>query len=123
MAPLRSQILDQLEGVKTQRMMTFWYGARSMQELFYYDEFKALAEKHENFAYYVALSSPLREDNWDGLTGYIHIQLRDQYLMSHPDPTEIEYYLCGPPMMIDACVEMLDDLGVEEEMIAYDKFS
>ena len=93
-----------------------------MQELFFYDEFQALADKHANFSYYVALSNPLPEDNWDGLTGYIHLQLYDQYLKSHEDPTEVEYYLCGPPMMIDACVQMLDDLGVEEEMIAYDKF-
>ena len=123
MAPLRSQILDQLEGIRTNRVMTYWYGARSMQELFFYEEFQALAEKHANFSYHVALSAPLPEDNWDGLTGYIHVQLHEQYLKSHEDPTEVEYYLCGPPMMIDACVEMLDDLGVEEEMIAYDKFS
>jgi len=122
MAPLRSQIFDQLETSHTKRVLSFWYGARSIQELFFFDEFQALADKHANFSYHVALSSPMPEDNWDGLTGYIHIQLRDQYLLKHPDPTEIEYYLCGPPMMIDACVQMLDDLGVEEEMIAYDKF-
>ena len=122
MAPLRSQILDQLEALQTKRVLSFWYGARSIQELFFFDEFQALDDKHENFSYYVALSSPMPEDKWDGLTGYIHNQLRDKYLVNHPDPTEIEYYLCGPPMMIDACVEMLDDLGVEEEMIAYDKF-
>ena len=123
MAPLRSQILHQLETLHTNRTMSYWYGARSMQELFFYEEFESLARKYENFSYHVALSSPMPEDNWDGLTGYIHVQLRDQYLIPHPDPTEIEYYLCGPPMMIDACVDMLDDLGVEEEMIAYDKFS
>ncbi len=123
MAPLRSQLLHQLETVQTQRTLSYWYGARSRQELFFYDEFQALAAKHANFSYHVALSSPMPEDDWDGLTGYIHIQLRDQYLLKHPDPTEIEYYLCGPPMMIDACVEMLDDMGVEEEMIAFDKFS
>jgi Na+-transporting NADH:ubiquinone oxidoreductase subunit F len=122
MAPLRSQILHQLKTEHTQRTLSFWYGARSKQELFFYDEFQALADEHANFSYHVALSSPLPEDKWDGLTGYIHIQLYERYLSTHPDPTEIEYYLCGPPMMIDACVQMLDDLGVEEEMIAYDKF-
>lgn len=123
MAPLRSQILDQLLRLKTDRTMTFWYGARSKLELFFDEEFKSLAEKHPNFSYYVALSNPMPEDNWQGMTGYIHQQLRDAYLMGHKDPTEIEYYLCGPPMMVSAVEVMLDDLGVEPEMVAYDKFS
>jgi Na+-transporting NADH:ubiquinone oxidoreductase subunit F len=122
MAPLRSQILHLLNTVHTKRRLSFWYGARSKQELFFFDEFQKLASQYENFTYHVALSSPLPEDAWEGLTGYIHMQLHERDLATHPDPTEIEYYLCGPPMMVDACVQMLDDLGVEEEMIAYDKF-
>jgi len=123
MAPLRSQILHYLETVNTKRTISFWYGARSLQELFFDQEFRALEEKHSNFSFRVALSDPQPEDNWTGMTGYIHQNLRDQYLLEHDDPTEIEYYLCGPPMMIDAIEQMLDDLGVEPEMIAFDKFS
>ena len=123
MAPLRSQILHHLESVETKRTVSFWYGARSRQELFFDEEFRSLEEKHPNFSFQVALSDPQPEDNWTGMTGYIHQNLRDQYLLDHEDPTEIEYYLCGPPMMIDAIEEMLDDLGVEPEMIAFDKFS
>ena len=123
MAPLRSQILDQLLRVKTDRKMTFWYGARSKLELFFEEEFKDLAEKYPNFSYHAALSNPMPEDNWQGMTGYIHQQLHDNYLADHEDPTEIEYYLCGPPMMVQAIEDMLDSLGVEPEMIAYDKFS
>lgn len=123
MAPLRSQILDQLLRVKADRKITFWYGARSKLELFFEEEFKELAEKYPNFSFYAALSSPMPEDKWDGMTGYIHQQLHDHYLADHEDPTEIEYYLCGPPMMVQAIEDMLDDLGVEPEMIAYDKFS
>jgi len=123
MAPLRSQILHHLETLETKRIVSFWYGARSLQELFFDDEFRALEKKYPNFSFHVALSDPQPEDNWSGMTGYIHQYLRDQYLLKHEDPTEIEYYLCGPPMMIDAIEEMLDDLGVEPEMIAFDKFS
>lgn len=123
MAPLRSQILHYLETIETKRTISFWYGARSLQELFFDQEFRALQEKYPNFAFRVALSDPQPEDNWTGMTGYIHQNLRDQYLIDHDDPTEIEYYLCGPPMMIDAIEDMLDDLGVEPEMIAFDKFS
>jgi len=123
MAPLRSQILHHLESLETKRTVSFWYGARSLQELFFDEEFRALEKKHPNFSFHVALSDPQPEDNWSGMTGYIHQYLRDQYLLKHEDPTEIEYYLCGPPMMIDAIEEMLDDLGVEPEMIAFDKFS
>jgi Na+-transporting NADH:ubiquinone oxidoreductase subunit F len=122
MAPLRSQIRDQLETQNTARKISFWYGARSVRELFFYDEFKALEKKHTNFDYHVALSAPLPEENWQGPTCYIHHCLKDTYLEKHEDPTEIEYYLCGPPMMIDSVVAMLDSLGVEPEMIAYDKF-
>jgi Na+-transporting NADH:ubiquinone oxidoreductase subunit F len=123
MAPLRSQIMHYLETVETKRSISFWYGARSLQELFFDQEFRSLEEKHPNFSFHVALSDPQPEDNWTGMTGYIHQNLRDQYLLDHDDPTEIEYYLCGPPMMIDAIEQMLDDLGVEPEMIAFDKFS
>lgn len=122
MAPMRSHILHQLEGEHTDRRVTFWYGARSCQEMFYDEEFKALEEEHSNFSYHVALSEPQPEDNWEGLVGFIHQCLLDSYLETHADPTEIEYYLCGPPPMIDAVNRMLYDLGVEDEMIAYDKF-
>ncbi len=122
MAPMRSHILDQLNAIGTKRKVSFWYGARSMKEMFYDEEFKKLAEKYNNFSYQVALSEPLPDDNWDGLTGFIHQALFDSYLKDHDDPSEIEYYLCGPGMMIDAIIDMLDSMGVEEEMIAYDKF-
>lgn len=122
MAPMRSHILNQLQTVRTERRVTFWYGARSRQEMFYDEEFKALEAEFPNFSYNVALSEPQPEDNWEGMTGFIHQCLHDHYLAAHDDPTEIEYYLCGPPPMIDAVNRMLDDLGVEPEMIAYDKF-
>lgn len=122
MAPLRCHILHQLNTLQTKRKMTFWYGARSMQELFFTEEFRDLENKFDNFSFYVALSQPKPEDDWDGMTGYIHQCLHDKYLGQHEDPSEVEYYLCGPPMMIDAIEDMLDDLGVEPEMIAYDKF-
>lgn len=122
MAPMRSHILHELDTAGTNRKMTFWYGARSRSEMFYDDDFKAREEKNPNFAYHVALSEPQPEDNWDGMVGFIHQCLFDNYLKDHPDPTEIEYYLCGPPPMIDAVCAMLDDLGVEPDMIAFDKF-
>jgi len=122
MAPLRSHILYQLNTLKTKRKITFWYGARSKMELFFEEEFKGLEKEYENFAFHVSLSQPKPEDDWKGMTGFIHQCLHDNYLSKHDDPTEIEYYLCGPPMMIDAIDDMLDSLGVEPEMIAYDKF-
>jgi len=122
MAPMRSHILHQLNTLKTRRTITFWYGARSWKEMFYHEEFQALAEQFDNFSYHVALSEPQPEDNWQGLTGFIHNCLYDEYLKHHEDPTEIEYYLCGPPPMIGAIEKMLDDLGVEPDMVAYDKF-
>ena len=122
MAPMRSHIFTQLLIKKTRRKMTFWYGARSKSEMFYDAEFQELAQNFENFSYYVALSDPMPEDNWEGLTGYIHQAAYDHYLSKHKDPAEIEYYLCGPPPMIAAVNEMLDSLGVEPEMIAYDDF-
>jgi Na+-transporting NADH:ubiquinone oxidoreductase subunit F len=102
--------------------MTFWYGARSKQEMFYDEDFRSLDEKFENFSYHVALSDPQPEDHWEGLTGFIHQCLYDEYLSAHPDPSEVEYYLCGPPMMIKAVMKMLDSLGVDPQIIAYDDF-
>lgn len=122
MAPMRSHIFDQLKTLDTNRKTTFWYGARSAREMFYDDEFKMLEKKHENFSYHVALSDPLKEDNWNGLTGFIHNALFDNYLANHEDPTEIEYYLCGPPIMLKCMMEMLDNIGVEREMIRFDDF-
>jgi Na+-transporting NADH:ubiquinone oxidoreductase subunit F len=122
MAPLRSHILNQLEGLHSKRKISYWYGARSLKEMFYDDVFKDLEKRHENFTYRVALSSPDKEDNWTGLTGFIHSHLCDEYLCSHEDPTEIEYYLCGPPPMVNAIIDALHNLGVEDDMIFYDKF-
>ena len=122
MAPLRSHIRQQLLALGSQRRITFWYGARSRQEMFYHDEFLDLEERFDNFSYCVALSDPLPEDEWQGATGFIHQVANDRYLAEHPDPTEIEYYICGPPPMVAAVEKMLYDLGVEPEMIAYDKF-
>ena len=122
MAPMRSHIFNQLLTENTSRRISFWYGARSRQEMFYDEEFKELERKFDNFSYHVGLSEPQPEDNWDGPVGFIHKVLFDEYLNRHPDPTEIEYYLCGPPMMIAAVETMLDDLGVEQEMIAFDDF-
>ena len=122
MAPMRSHIFTQLLIEKTTRRITFWYGARSRQEMFYDDEFRKLDQNFDNFSYHVALSDPLPEDHWEGFTGFIHQVALDYYLSTHEDPTEIEYYLCGPPMMITAVKQMLDSLGVEPEMIAFDDF-
>ena len=122
MAPMRSHIFDQFRRIKTDRKATFWYGARSLCEMFYQEDFDSIAAENDNFDWYVALSEPLPEDNWDGLTGFIHQVLYDEYLSKHPEPEEIEYYLCGPPMMLSACTKMLQDLGVEEDMIMYDDF-
>ena len=122
MAPMRSHILDQLLTVKTKRKISFWYGARCKQDIFYVDEFIELEKQFDNFRYHVALSEPQQEDGWEGMKGFIHQCLHDNYLVSHENPADIEYYLCGPPMMINAAVKMLDGLGVKTEMIAYDKF-
>ncbi len=122
MAPMRSHIFDQFRRLKTKRKATFWYGARSLREMFYVEDFDSIAAENENFTWYTALSEPQPEDNWNGLTGFIHQVLFDEYLSSHPEPEEIEYYLCGPPMMLDACRKMLASLGVPDEMIMYDDF-
>ncbi len=122
MAPMRSHIFDMLLTKKTERKISYWYGARSMKEMFYDEDFKKLANEFPNFSYTVALSEPLPEDDWTGPTGFIHKVVYDMHLKDHEDPDEIEYYMCGPPLMIDACDNMLYDLGIESEMIAYDKF-
>ena len=122
MAPLRSHILHQLDGIHTKRKISFWYGARSKKEMFYDDIFRDLEKRHSNFSYYIALSSPEPDDRWEGLTGFIHNHLCDSYLCNHEDPAEIEYYLCGPPPMINAIINALYNLGVEDDMIFFDKF-
>ncbi|MCG8470751.1 MAG: NADH:ubiquinone reductase (Na(+)-transporting) subunit F [Desulfobacterales bacterium] len=123
MAPMRGHIFHQLNTLRSPRPMTFWYGARSRREMFYDEEYTDLVKAHDNFAYHVALSSPLSDDAWEGATGFIHTAVYENFLKRHPDPSEVEYYLCGPPLMIDAVLDMLDDMGVEEEMIRFDKFS
>ncbi|MBN1559703.1 NADH:ubiquinone reductase (Na(+)-transporting) subunit F [candidate division KSB1 bacterium] len=122
MAPMRSHIFDQLKRLKSKRHISFWYGARSLRESFYDDEFDELAAKNENFVWRLALSEPLPDDNWKGPTGFIHQVLLDNYLKNHPAPEECEYYLCGPPLMNAAVLKMLDDLGVESENILFDDF-
>ncbi len=122
MAPMRSHIFDLYETKNTKRKSTFWYGGRSKRELFYMDDFDKIEKEHPNFKFYVALSEPKEEDNWTGYTGFIHQVIYDNYLKDHPEPEDIEYYLCGPPMMIDAVLKMLDDLGVPDEMIMFDDF-
>lgn len=122
MAPMRSHIFDQFRRLRTDRKATFWYGARSLREMFYVEDFDSIQREFPNFKWHVALSEPMPEDNWTGLTGFIHQVLHDEYLKDHPAPEDIEYYLCGPPMMLSACTKMLENLGVEEEMIAYDDF-
>ena len=122
MAPMRSHIFDQLLRLNSNRKITFFYGARSLREMFYEEEYNALAEKYENFSWHVALSDPIPEDNWEGYTGFIHQVIHDEYLKDHEAPEDCEYYMCGPPMMMDACFKMLDDLGVEPEAVKFDDF-
>lgn len=122
MAPMRSHIFDLFDTKKTKRKATFWYGGRSKRELFYQDHFEKIEDDNPNFKFNVALSEPLEEDKWDGYTGFIHQVIYDNYLKNHPEPEDIEYYLCGPPMMNDAILKMLDELGVPEEMIMFDDF-
>ncbi|MEM1248154.1 MAG: NADH:ubiquinone reductase (Na(+)-transporting) subunit F [Acidobacteriota bacterium] len=122
MAPMRSHIFDQFRRLDCTRKVSFWYGARSLREAFYVDHFDKIAEENDNFDWHLALSEPLEEDNWEGYQGFIHQVLHDEYLKDHPNPEDIEYYLCGPPLMLQACMQMLDDLGVEPENIAFDDF-
>jgi Na+-transporting NADH:ubiquinone oxidoreductase subunit F len=122
MAPMRSHIFDQLNRLKSKRKMSFWYGARSLREVFYADQFDKLQANHDNFSWSLTLSDPLPEDNWKGYTGFIHQSLFENYLKEHPAPEDCEYYLCGPPMMNTAVIKMLEDLGVEAEHIMLDDF-
>ena len=122
MAPMRSHIFDQLKRVGTRRKMSFWYGARNRQEIFYQQDFDGLAAEHDNFTWHVALSEPRPGDAWSGPTGFIHNVIYTRYLRNHPAPEECEFYLCGPPLMIAAVTKMLDDLGVERESILFDDF-
>jgi Na+-transporting NADH:ubiquinone oxidoreductase subunit F len=122
MAPMRSHICAQLNKLKSRRKISFWYGARSLRELFYVEEFDLLQKQFDNFSWHIALSEPLPEDNWTGPMGFIHQVLFDNYLKDHPAPEDCEYYICGPPMMLQAVRQLLDDLGVEPENILYDDF-
>lgn len=122
MAPMRSHIFDQLKRLNSKRKISFWYGARSLRETFYVEEFDELARKHENFSWHLALSDPLPEDNWTGPTGFIHNVVYDSYLKNHPAPEDCEFYMCGPPMMNTSVINMLKDLGVEDEHIMLDDF-
>ncbi len=122
MAPMRSHIFHLFKTLKTTRKVSFWYGARSRREIFYENDFKQIEAEFPNFSFNIALSEPKPEDNWDGYVGFIHKVIEDNYLKSHQEPEEIEYYLCGPPMMTAAVTKMLDDYGVPEEMIAFDDF-
>jgi Na+-transporting NADH:ubiquinone oxidoreductase subunit F len=122
MAPMRSHIFDQFRRLHADRKVSFWYGARSLREAFYIEDFDAIATENENFKWHLALSEPQEEDNWEGYTGFIHQVLFDNYLADHPAPEDCEYYICGPPMMNDAVIKMLTDLGVEPENILFDDF-
>jgi Na+-transporting NADH:ubiquinone oxidoreductase subunit F len=122
MAPMRSHLFDQLKRLNSKRKISFWYGARSLKEMFYVEDYDGLAAENDNFEWHVALSDPQPEDNWDGLTGFIHNVLFEEYLKNHPAPEDCEYYMCGPPMMNAAVIRMLTDLGVEPENILLDDF-
>lgn len=122
MAPMRSHIFDQFLTRHTGRKATFWYGGRSLRELFYVDQFQQIEKDYPNFKFNIALSEPKPEDNWTGYTGFIHQVIMEEYLKKHSAPEDIEYYLCGPPMMNQAVLKMLDDYGVPKEMIAFDDF-
>ncbi len=122
MAPMRSHIFHLFQTENTKRKVSFWYGGRSLQELFYTEDFRKIEKEHLNFKYNIALSEPKKEDNWDGATGFIHQVLYDNYLKNHLEPEEIEYYLCGPPLMNEAVIKLLNNLGVPEENIMFDDF-
>lgn len=122
MAPLRSHIFHLFHTLKTGRKVSYWYGARSKKEIFYEEDFRAIEREFPNFRFEIALSIPLPEDNWDGYVGFIHQVVKNEYLDKHAEPEDIEYYLCGPPMMLSAVQNMLDDLGVPRDNIAFDDF-
>ncbi|HPB13731.1 MAG TPA: NADH:ubiquinone reductase (Na(+)-transporting) subunit F [Bacteroidales bacterium] len=122
MAPLRSHIFHLFHTLRTNRKVSYWYGARSLREVFYEDEFRAIEKEFPNFKFHLALSEPLPEDKWNGLTGFIHKVLLDNYLSKLDEPEDIEYYFCGPPMMNNAVLKMLDSLGIPQENISFDDF-
>lgn len=122
MAPLRSHVFDLFEGLKTKRKVSYWYGGRSFKEVFYTEDFHELEKKYDNFSFHLSLSAPMPEDNWTGNTGFIHKVLYNQYLKDHPAPEDINYYLCGPPVMTQSIIEMLEELGVERTNIHFDDF-
>ena len=122
MAPMRSHIFDQLKRLNSDRKISFWYGARSIREMFYVEDYDQLEADFANFQWHVALSDPQPEDNWTGYTGFIHNVLLEEYLKDHPNPEDCEYYMCGPPMMNAAVIDMLHSLGVEDENIMLDDF-
>ncbi|MCK4923076.1 MAG: NADH:ubiquinone reductase (Na(+)-transporting) subunit F, partial [Bacteroidales bacterium] len=122
MAPLRSHIFHLFHTLKTNRQVTYWYGARSKREIFYEDHFREIEKRFPNFKFNIALSEPEDADNWSGYTGFIHQVVQDEYLSKHEEPEEIEFYLCGPPMMNDAVQKMLYDMGVPDEMVDFDDF-
>jgi Na+-transporting NADH:ubiquinone oxidoreductase subunit F len=122
MAPMRAHIFDQLRRLDSKRKISYWYGARSKREMFYTEDFDTLAAEHDNFTWHVALSDPLPEDRWDGYTGFIHEVIYEHYLENHPSPEDCEFYMCGPPMMTKAVLQMLYDLGVESDNILLDDF-
>ena len=122
MAPLRSHIFHLFHTLKTGRKVSYWYGARSRREVFYEDHFRRIEKEFPNFSFHIALSEPLPEDNWDGPVGFIHQVVLEHHLDDHEAPEDVEYYLCGPPLMLNAVRKMLDDLGVEPEMIRFDEF-
>ena len=122
MAPMRSHIFDQFYRLHTKRNVSFWYGARSLREAFYIEDFDKIQAEFDNFEWHLALSEPLPEDNWTGYTGFIHRVVYDNYLKTQSAPEDVEFYLCGPPLMLKACLQMLDDLGVEPENILFDDF-
>jgi Na+-transporting NADH:ubiquinone oxidoreductase subunit F len=122
MAPMRSHLFDHLRRLDSKRKISFWYGARSVREMFYVEDFDALQADNDNFEWHIALSDPTEEDNWTGYTGFIHNVLLDNYLKDHPAPEDCEFYICGPPMMNSSVVNMLEDLGVERDNIFLDDF-
>ena len=122
MAPLRSHVFELFKTRNTQRKVSYWYGARSLREMFYQEEFEKLAEEFPNFEWHLALSDPQPEDNWEGPTGFIHNVLYENYLKDHPAPEDCEYYMCGPPMMNASVIKLLLDMGVEPENILLDDF-
>ncbi len=122
MAPLRSHIFHMFHTLKTDRKVSYWYGARSKREVFYEEDFRKIEKEFPNFSFHIALSEPLPEDNWDGYTGFIHQVALDNYLKDHKEPEEVEYYICGPPIMNESVLDMLDNLGVPEENIDLDDF-